>query len=520
MFLATLTRRAVVVTAVAFLSTICAAGYQPSGLASTTHGTDAGSVRTDDTRAPAVPIPQSPTADAPRFVGEPARPHAVSAPAVPRHPYMAPNGDSNLHDDAYATDTYDRPGPLGRDMKVTSTFLASECASVTFDSGGRLVAICVGVQNPNLLMLHPHTLDLLAQYPLPPRQAGLDNPFTEFSGGGYFYLDDRDRAVIPTTDRHIYVVRETRDPLGFERVRDYDLNPALGGDDAIVSALPDFSGRVWFVSRKGVVGYVDPTNGSVHVRRLASERITDSFAVDESGGVYVVSNRALYRFGAGTNGAVQAVWRREYPNTLSQKPGQVSDGSGTTPSLMGNRYVAITDNADPMNVTVYRRGKAVEGDRVVCREPVFERGRSATDNSLIVTGRSIVVENNFGYTGPASTTRGSVTEPGLARVDLDDDGTGCHTVWTSDVISPTVVPKLSLPNGLVYVYSKTRDADDPWYFTAVDFHTGEIAYKRLTGFGMGYNNNYAPITIGPDGTAYVGALGGLVALHDSATPIA
>jgi len=514
--LASLARRAVLVAAVASLPTL-AAGYRTAEPAAATDSSGAGSAQSDDARAPAAPIPQDPLADAPRFVGGPALPRPVSAPAVPRHPYMAPNGDSNLHDDAYATDTYDRTGPLGRGLRVTSTFLASECASVTFDSAGRLVAICVGVQNPNLMMLEPDTLEPLATYPLPPRQVGLDNPFTEFSGGGYFYVDNRDRAVIPTADRHIYVVRETRGPLGFERIRDYDLNPVVDGDDAIVSTLPDFSGRVWFVSRKGVVGYLDPANGSTHVRRLAGERITDSFAVDESGGVYVVSNRALYRFGAGPAGAVQTDWRREYPNSGFQKPGQVSDGSGTTPSLMGNRYVAIADNADPMNVTVYRRGKAVEGDRVVCREPVFERGRGATDNSLVVTGRSIVVENNYGYTGPASTLRGTVTEPGLARIDVDDDGTGCRTVWTSDLVSPTVVPKLSLANGLVYAYTKTRDEDDPWYLTAIDFRTGETAYKRLTGFGLGFNNNYAPITLGPDGTAYIGVLGGLVAVRDSAT---
>jgi hypothetical protein len=515
--LASLTRQTVLVAAVAALPTLASVGHQPSEPASATDATGAVSAQIDDPRAPALSIPQNPTADAARFVGRPAKPHPVEAPAVPRHPYMAPNGDSNLHDDAYASDTYRRPGPLGRGMRVTTTFLGSECASVTFDRAGRLVTICVGVQNPNLVMLDPDTLDLLATYPLPPRQVGLGNPFTEFSGGGYFYLDNRDRAVIPTADRHIYVVRQTGDPLGFERVRDYDLNSVLDDDDAIVSTLPDFSGRVWFVSRKGVVGYVDPTNGSAHVRRLAGERVTDSFAVDESGGVYVVSNRALYRFGAGRGGAVQTQWRRRYPNIGSQKPGQVSAGSGTTPSLMGNRYVAIADNADPMNVTVYRRGKTVEGGRVVCREPVFERGRGATDNSLIATGRSLVVENNRGYTGPASTLRGGVTEPGLARIDLDRDGSGCHTVWTSDVVSPTVVPKLSLANGLVYAYTKTRDEDDPWYFSAIDFRTGKTAYKRLTGFGLGFNNNYAPITLGQDGTAYIGVLGGLVAVRDSPT---
>ena len=39
------------------------------------------------------------------------------------------------------------------------------------------------------------------------------------------------------------------------------------------------------------------------------------------------------------------------------KPSQVDAGSGTTPTIMDNGYVAITDNADPMNVVVYRTAK-------------------------------------------------------------------------------------------------------------------------------------------------------------------
>jgi hypothetical protein len=45
-------------------------------------------------------------------------------------------------------------------------------------------------------------------------------------------------------------------------------------------------------------------------------------------------------------------------------------------------------------------------------------------------------------------------------------------------------------------------------------------FKQLAGFGLGFNNNYAPVTIGPDGTAYVGVLGGLVALRDTRGPLA
>ena len=153
-------------------------------------------------------------------------------------------------------------------------------------------------------------------------------------------------------------------------------------------------------------------------------------------------------------------------------------------------------------------------------QPVFEKGASATDNSLIGAGRSLIVENNYGYTGPTSTQDGKTTTPGLERVDLDADGTGCRSVWRSQEIAPTVVPKLSAANGIVYTYTKDPQPDDQdaWYLTALDFRTGKTLYKRLGGEGLGHNNNYAPITLGPDGTAYVGVLGGLIGLRDATPP--
>ena len=55
---------------------------------------------------------------------------------------------------------------------------------------------------------------------------------------------------------------------------------------------------------------------------------------------------------------------------------------------------------------------------------------------------------------------------------------------------------------------------DAWYLTAIDFRKGTTTYKKLAGTGLGFNNNYAPVSIGPNGNAYVGALGGLVLLRD------
>ena len=64
--------------------------------------------------------------------------------------------------------------------------------------------------------------------------------------------------------------------------------------------------------------------------------------------------------------------------------------------------MAITDNADPMNVVVYRTAhEAADGKRrKVCEVPVFGKGASATENSLITAGRSLIVENNYGYQDP------------------------------------------------------------------------------------------------------------------------
>ena len=469
---------------------------------------------------PPVPIPEGPEANSvPAFLGAPAVAHRIVAPRIPQHPFMAPNGRSNVHDDAYMTDTYVGAGPLGRMPEVRSTFQAAECGSVTFDRAGRIVTICVGVEGPELVLFDAQTLETEAVMPLPPRSPSPGSSvFSDFSGGGYFYLDQLDRAVIPTNNRQVWVVGETESVAGpgFALIRTYDLSSAVALGDGIVSVLPDWHGLLWFVTVHGVVGTVEPASGAVAALGLDGEAIGNSFAVDETGGVFIVSDHALYRFDAGASGAPLVTWRETYDRGTRLKPGQVNFGSGTTPTLMGRGWVAITDNADPrMQVLVYRRAASVSGPRLVCTAPVFAAGTGATENSLIGIGtRSLVVENNYGYSGPTVTENGGTTEPGMTRIDRG--ARGCHTVWTSAERVPSTVSKVSLGAGLVYTYTKDPEPNntDAWYFTAIDFRTGQTVYKRRAGTGLGFNNNFAPVSLGPDGTAYVGALGGLVQIRD------
>ena len=461
-------------------------------------------------------IPQSPDGDPPpTFTGSPWDPRPVLAPPAPRHPFMAPNQRSNLHSDAFQTDVNAWSGPLGRDTETLSHYEApgGVCASITFNAQDQIVTTCVQLRAVRLKLFDARTLEELASMELPPRPPN-PNPFQDFAGGGYFYLDNEDRAVISTTERHVLVIGVEDGEFAVEH--DYDLTGTLPAGAKIISALPDWSGRIWLATTAGLVVVIDPETGEVKTHDLG-EVVQNSFAVGERDDVYIVSEAALYRFEADDDGAPVVRWRKVYDNTGELKPGQVSAGSGTTPTLHGDGWVSITDNADPINVVAYRR----RNGRQVCKQAVFEQGTGSTDNALIGAGHSLIVENNHGYTGPTATMNGARTQPGIERVDIDADGRGCRRVWRSDEISPSVVPKLSLANGLVYVYTQDAegDLDDPWFLTALDFRTGETVWKRLTGQGLGFNNNYAPVSIGPDGTAYVGVLGGLLLVRDKSAPV-
>lgn len=474
-----------------------------------------------------------------RFMRNPDFPRAYQNPVSnivpPQNPHLAPNANNNMHCDAYMTDTYQVSGPLGINPEVISTYRGfAQCATVTFDSNGRIWTVMVNLSGPYLLLLDPHTLDEIAIYALPVRHAQwVDDPIgvmQDTSGGAYFCLDNRDRAVIATHNHTIQVIEFDERTCNFNLVREYDLSShvvpkELPARDKVGAALPDWSGRLWYVTRYGIVGTVDPASGVVHTIELEGEELQNSFTVGEDG-VYIVSDYALYRFHADESGVPVQDWRTEYDRGSQHKPGMINQGSGTTPNLFGD-MVAIADNADPrMNILFL---DSHSGD-LVCSTPVFEDGLSATENALIGVARpgengteySVIVENNYGYTEFGSTSGGKSTVGGIARVDLIPDATGnytCYEVWYSTEISCTPVPKMSLASGLIYLYTKypRDDRIDAWYFTAVDFETGDTVYRFLTGTGIGYNNNYAPIALGPDGgIAYVGTLNGLIAVRDRA----
>jgi hypothetical protein len=467
---------------------------------------------------PGLPIPSSPTdLLVPKFVGAPAQSRPIHDPPIPQNPWLSPDGTNTMHNDAYASDAYRVSGPLGQKLRVTSaSYGVRECATIAFDSRGRLVGLCGGLEGFVMMVIDPVTLKPISELPTSPRNLlTARNPLTDICGGTYFFLD-ADNVAYPTTGQRS-ILKIAVEPDGkLTKQGEWSLTEHVTEDDCLIATMPDWNGRIWFFTQQGAIGTLDRQTGAVLMTQLPDgEQVTNSVATDETGGMYVVSTHALYRLDTDEAGQPAVTWREVYDRGSRTKPGNLSQGSGTTPTLLGKRWVAINDNADPQtNVLVYDRQKGAT-DRLHCTQPVLPADAGTTDNSLIAVDNSFIIENNYGYAGPQSTLFGKTTTPGIARVMVDDDG--CHVAWTNDEVAPSSVAKASLGNGLLYAYTKPPSASgiDAWYFTAIDIRTGKTAWSRLTGTGIQWNNHYASIYLGPDGAAYIATLAGLVRLKDS-----
>ncbi len=467
----------------------------------------------------------------PLFIGTPALPKPLVPPQIPHHPFLSSQGVNGMHADSYCTDSYPWDGPMGNNPQIKSASLArfgGEAATVTFDKKGRLICVSGNLFEFKLLLLDPDTLSILASYDLPQRPSmkkfwrsfNMRIIMEDTSGGGYFHLGRNDEPIIALADRTIKIfdLIESNGKPAWRVKKSYDLNTHLPQTAAVTDAMPDWQGRIWFVTREGIVGYVEPDNSAVRTIILEGEEIENSLAIAEDG-VYIVSDHALYRFEADpVANKPKYTWKETYDRGSGVKPGSINQGSGTTPTLVGRDLIAITDNADErVNLLVYKRLPNAAGRRLICTQPLFDRGRSVSENSVIAHGLSLIIENNYLYSSGLPTDDDPRSHPGVTRVDINPDYSGCRVIWESREASQTTVPKLSIRNGLIYLYTRlegTKKSTMAWYLTAIDYRTGKTVFKIFTGTGKYWNNNYAPITLGPNGTAYVGCFNGIMAIRD------
>ena len=461
----------------------------------------------------------------PADMGAPSESRPLAVMDHAQHPFLAESQRSSMHGGAHNWDINTYPGPRG--YKTTAKHrkfsnVIGVAPNISFDSQGRLITVSIKLNSIELHLLDPETLETIAMLDLPPKASASDN-----SGGGYFHIDAKDRVLLaPANDTiSIYEISESSGSPKWQLAEQYDIAGLLPEDTNIHDVIPDWSGNLWFVTGGAFLGYRDHDTGAFYTYELPAEgeTIQNSFAVDQEG-LYVVSTDAIYQFQiSDATKEPFYTWREDYENGTEQKPGTLSHGSGTSPTLIGHDLVAIADDGDPFtNIVVYQRSASIEGDRLICKVPLFEQGKSATENSLLVYGNAMVVQNDYGhiYTGNALKT-----SPGIMRVDVRDDRSGCDVVWHNETFLSQSLPRLSTDTGLLYFYTfqkqKTEDFFGGWYLSAVDWETGLPLWDRLIGRGTGsmidtLSSVTAPVVLGPNGAAYVGIRTGVIMAKDAA----
>lgn len=470
-------------------------------------------------------------------------PQVLPPTGEPQHPFMARTDQSVMHSGGWESDTHPAAA-IFTDMPKIKTrrvggAAARQCATFTYTQKGFPLMLCGGFTSFQLQLFDPEDLSRLALFSLPMRPSTFESiakkdPEIIFmdTSSAYIYLDHQDCVILGDSKTRIRRICVTEDNKKWSFKEDWqwdmrkyvphdcyhwnNLNPS-GECDALTTVMPDFSGLLWWVTRKGRIGSLDTETGTVVATDFDGEEVQNSFAIDETG-AYVVTDHAMYRLEL-VDGMPTKRWRLPYDRGTGRKIGSINQGSGTSPTILGGgKYVTFTNNADDrIAIIAVHTGDVPEGkERQICRVPVFKDASSATDNSMIGYDRSIILENNHGYTNVIQHKDYSSVTGGVVRVDIREDESGCDIVWESDLKVPSVVPKLSLGNGIAYLYSfdLLENGDRLWSLVGLDFETGREAVRIPTGTGVAYNNNWASIAIAPNGDTYIGTRQGLIQIRD------
>lgn len=470
----------------------------------------------------------------------------------PPNPGLGAAGSATMHADSESSDTTPYAGPGEGTVHARFTELASACPTILAGADGYPQALCTSItgRTPTVHLLDPDSGRSVASLRLAKGS---------LLGGVYAYLDAGDRMV--TVDGNgdlLRVAHDNHGPHGAPRLYVASSTPIQqavswhcgGGDcDSVTSLMPDYHGRVWFATQRGAVGVVDPATGTAHSVMLpAGEHVSNiteeidekstptmahgvdfssigSESIDNSistapEGTAVATDHALYLMTAGDDGTPRIRWRRPYDRGPARKPGQLSWGTGASPTFFGpndgTEYLAITDNAVPReHLLVYDTRSA----RQVCSVPVL-RG---TEDSPVASGRSVFVSSTYGYPYPALPSGAGPSEPpsapftgGMARVDVRTDASGCDLVWANQVRS-AAVPRLSTANGTIYTVTRKplwgngnhTGVLDRYSYTTVDANTGTVGTEQPIGLGFPANTLETVGTITPDNVLYQGTVTGI-----------
>ncbi len=321
-----------------------------------------------------------------------------------------------------------------------------------------------------------------------------------------------------------------------------------GDQDAIVGISLTYDGWIAFVTRRGVVGCLSRDLQVAHYLRLsnthAATEISNSIAVDETGGIFVVTEDAVHRIQWNAQEGLVENWAVPYRSNGMQARGRLGSGSGTTPTLMGfgeqDQFVVIGDGQTMMNIVLIWRndipadwqGLPGRNPRIAAEIPATfgdpDARRSTTEQSLTVRGYEVVaVSNLYGELSPRlkrfvrrrmgnninHATIYRSNQPDIAPYGVEKFAWNPRTrefasVWANREIScPNGIPTMSAETGLLYCIGQRGGY---WTLEGLDWKTGESVFYRKLSRNSENNSFYAATEIGKQGNIFTGTFGGML----------
>ncbi|EOD43862.1 hypothetical protein UCRNP2_9422 [Neofusicoccum parvum UCRNP2] len=392
-----------------------------------------------------------------------------------------------------------------------------------------------------LAALDPETLEPLGQW----------EPTDRNVVSNYWQIIDN-RISVPTQEG--FIVELERSGNSFNVIREIDVSGHLPQGSILAQVGYTGDGNLWFAATPVPLLGLDGTNtttvgyaaadDSLHAISIVDELFENAFAVNGNS-IYVVTgpagpkdtpnaNGQFYAFQAGATDGVTVVYNETYSAGSGFKPGGLSRGSGASVGLLGQKYVAITDNADvQVNLVVYRQAEeaALAGSAFACSIPLFQPNASgneagltthfdgSTYSALIINSygsRTFLDQSSSDINGPQNNN--SAASPGITRINVSDDGT-CSLAWDLPIVG--TMTTLSTETGILYAYLQDMDlavkGEYVYYFAAIDWATGEEMWRAKAGAGGVFNPGISHVQLGPNGRLYQGVAGGVAWMEDAPT---
>ncbi|MCL1125960.1 hypothetical protein [Shewanella surugensis] len=313
-------------------------------------------------------------------------------------------------------------------------------------------------------------------------------------------------------------------------------------DEHIVGINMTYDGHIAMATSAGLLVVVD-RDFSFHTALSTGveQSVSNSIAVDEEGGIYVLTNKQIHRVQwDGTH--LERLWSTDYESgPEAPLPGRLGTGSGSTPSLMGkqgeDQFVVFTDGAELMNLVLVWRDKIPEDwepiregkDRRIAAEfpitfGIEDATRSISEQSVLVRGHSaMVVDNQYSLDTSKwldGANSGAITvlfsnlafnaPYGVEKFSWNAQSRQIESEWSNQESCPNGIPTMSEMSNIAYCWGQ-RNAK--WTLLGFDWDSGETVVDVPMGYGVRFNSTYAATQIGYDAQVISGTLLGLVRIE-------